>query len=140
MKFSDFKQEEWSELQPYFDTCLLPLTRLTGEESPPAMTKALEQLRDVMDLIEQPFHGRVITYPALHYEPSEQGVSLVHQLCHKIKQSGIRYVIAVSVEPIDVPDQHGGIDLYIDGSYTGEHQRLLHRVESMWRGEENLDE
>ena len=51
----------------YLDTCLLPVTGLTGKESPVEAGDRLEQLRDLLDLLEIPYHGRTVTYPAWHY-------------------------------------------------------------------------
>ncbi|WJH37540.1 YpiF family protein [Paenibacillus sp. CC-CFT747] len=67
VKFSEIREEQWKDLQPYLDTCLLPITGLTGTESPWMTTEALEMLRDIMDLVENPYKGRLVTYPALHY-------------------------------------------------------------------------
>ncbi len=98
MKFSDIERAEWSKLQPYMDTCLLPLTGLSGLEEPWELTQALEQLRDLMELVEVPFKGRVITYPAIHYgRASHDYSSYIDQLCANIKSKGMIYIILVSV-------------------------------------------
>ncbi|HEY0827795.1 MAG TPA: DUF2487 family protein [Bacilli bacterium] len=97
MKFSDIKQAEWANLQPYLDTCLLPLTGLSGLEEPWELTKRLEQLRDLMELVEVPFKGRVITYPAIHYGRSSVDYSAyIDQICTKIKSKGMVYIILIS--------------------------------------------
>jgi len=96
MKFSDIESGRWAELKPYLDTCLLPVTGLTGLEQPDEATQALEQLRDVMDAIEIPFTGRVVTYPACHYVGDPAGGELVEALCQSLKRAGFRYVIVVS--------------------------------------------
>ena len=72
MKFSDIEEQNWEQLAPYLDTCLLPLTGLDGTEKPWQATNALEKLRDFLDLIEIPFRGRIVTYPAAHYELLEE--------------------------------------------------------------------
>ncbi|MFF2482183.1 DUF2487 family protein [Paenibacillus sp. NPDC058071] len=95
MKFSDLSAEEWGALQPYLDTCLLPVTSLTGEEQPHEATAALEKLRDVMDLIEIPFKGRVVTYPALHYIEETSRRQTVAGVCAALKRTGFKHVIAV---------------------------------------------
>jgi len=41
MKFSEFDGERWAELQLYFDTAILPVTGLAGNESPDEATAAL---------------------------------------------------------------------------------------------------
>ncbi|GFN30668.1 DUF2487 family protein [Paenibacillus xylaniclasticus] len=118
MKFSEIESNQWDELKPYLDTCLLPVTGLTGLEQPDEATQALEQLRDVMDAIEIPFKGRVVTYPACHYI-GESGDELVESVCQSLKQAGFRFVIIVSAklgrlkpasaDLIIVPDPDGGI-------------------------------
>jgi 23S rRNA (pseudouridine1915-N3)-methyltransferase len=95
MKFSEIDRERWPELQPYMDTCLLPLTGLTGEESPWQATEALERLRDLLDAAEIPFKGRIISYPAVQYSLGGS-LSEVDRLCKRLKSSGYRYVIAAS--------------------------------------------
>ena len=67
MKFSDIDKEQWPELKPYLDTVLLPVTGLSGDEQPWEATRGLEKLRDLIDAVEIPFHGRVVIYPAYHY-------------------------------------------------------------------------
>ena len=88
-------RESWPELQPYVDTCLLPVTGLTGMESPWEATETLEKLRDVIDRVEIPFRGRIVTYPAVQYG-REDGLEAVDKLCLSLRESGFRFVIAVS--------------------------------------------
>lgn len=64
MKFSDIEEQTWDELRPYLDTAVLPVTGLNGGETPWEATRELEYLRDALDLIEIPFKGRIVTYPA----------------------------------------------------------------------------
>lgn len=97
MKFSDITEEEWDELSPYLDTCLLPVTGMTGSERPFEATECLEKLRDMMDLVEIPFKGRVVTYPAFHYALDEPLLSsTVEDWCEALKKTGFRYVILVT--------------------------------------------
>ncbi|MFF2089996.1 DUF2487 family protein [Paenibacillus sp. NPDC058174] len=96
MKFSDIAADQWEELRPYLDTCLLPVTGMTGTEQPYEATQALEKLRDVMDLIEIPFKGRVVTYPALHYIEETDKSAAVEKLCARMKGIGFKFVIVVS--------------------------------------------
>lgn len=95
MKFSDVESNSWEELRPYVDTCLLPVTGLTGNEQPWEATKALEWLRDALDCFEIPYKGRVLTYPAFHYIEGEEGRALLERVCERLKQS-FPYVILVS--------------------------------------------
>ncbi|GGG58389.1 DUF2487 family protein [Paenibacillus radicis (ex Gao et al. 2016)] len=96
MKFSDIAADQWEELKPYLDTCLLPVTGMTGSEQPYEATQALEKLRDIMDLIEIPFKGRVVTYPALHYIEETDKSATVEKLCARMKDIGFKFVILVS--------------------------------------------
>ena len=97
MKFSEISPESWLELQPYFDTCLIPFTGLTGSESPIEATAALERLRDLMDLVESRYNGRMVTYPAFHYG-GQANCELLNDICHKVKKSGFKYVIVMTAD------------------------------------------
>ncbi|MGO4542745.1 DUF2487 family protein [Paenibacillus sp. 2TAB19] len=100
MKFSEIEKEQWEELRPYLDTCLLPVTGMDGSEQPYEATEWLERLRDIMDLIEIPFKGRVVTYPACHYVTSSGSFSeSVNAMCAGLKRSGFKYVVLVSANP-----------------------------------------
>lgn len=94
MKFSDIREEDWLSLQPYLDTCLLPVTGLTGTEPPWQATRQLERLRDLLDLVEGPYRGRVVTYPALQYVPATDLAQEIDRLCRNLKQAGFRYCLA----------------------------------------------
>jgi 23S rRNA (pseudouridine1915-N3)-methyltransferase len=96
MKFSDVNERNWNELRPYVDTCILPITGLSGLEQPWQATRALEELRDALDLFELPYKGRVLTYPAYHYIQSDNGTASLNEICSRLKESGFPYVVAVS--------------------------------------------
>ncbi|MGF7049922.1 hypothetical protein J2T13_004445 [Paenibacillus sp. DS2015] len=97
MKFSEIDENSWPELQPYFDTCLIPFTGLSGLESPIEATAALERLRDFLDLVEQRYKGRMVTYPAFHY--ADQGTyKCLNELCHSLIRNGFKYVIIMTVD------------------------------------------
>jgi len=98
MKFSDLPKEKWDELQPYLDTCLLPITGLTGSESPWETVEALERLRDAMEGMEKTYVGRIVTYPALHYVENVELGLLVEGLCTRLKTSGFKYIVAVTAD------------------------------------------
>ncbi|PQP82014.1 DUF2487 domain-containing protein [Paenibacillus sp. PCH8] len=95
MKFSEMNQDSWAELQLYLDTCLIPYTALSGNQSPVEATEALERLRDFLDLVEIPFKGRIMTYPAFHYAHSEMSMTL-NSLSEQLKSSGFKYVVIMS--------------------------------------------
>jgi len=100
MKFSDIDKERWPELKPYIDTALLPLSGLTGRESPHEATAALERLRDALDPIETAYRGRIVTYPALHYAEDDAALAeLADKLCARLLDSGFAYCVAVAGDP-----------------------------------------
>lgn len=97
MKFNDIADQEWPELKPYLDTCLLPVTGLTGLEDPISVTTALQHLRDVMEAIEIPYKGRVVTYPALHYITGSDFNAQLEGIVRNLKKSGFRYIIVLTL-------------------------------------------
>lgn len=99
MKFNEIAPLDWEENKAYLDTCLLPITGLTGAESPWEVTQALEQLRDYMDHVEIPFKGRVVTYPAVQYRSDDgQMEDAVDKLCQKLKLDSFKYVILITTD------------------------------------------
>lgn len=97
MKFSEISKDRWAELQPYLDTVLLPLSGLTGKESPVEATAALERLRDALEPLETSYKGRVITYPALHYAADDESLAtLADKLCERLRESGFAYCVVVA--------------------------------------------
>ncbi|MCM3783994.1 YpiF family protein [Neobacillus mesonae] len=100
MKFSEIGQEDWNEWKPYLDTCIIPLTGLTGKESPLESVSALEKLRDFLDQIETPFKGRIVTYPAFHYISSTYYEAL-NEVCREAKVGGFKFVMIMSEKNID---------------------------------------
>lgn len=97
MKFSEVELSMWEELRPYLDTCLIPVTGLTGKEQPYEVTEALERLRDILDLVEIPFKGRTVTYPSIQYG-RENILELINEICHNVKSSGFKFVILISAD------------------------------------------
>lgn len=97
MKFSEIEENKWGELAPYLDTCLLPVTGMTGQESPPEATVCLERLRDMMDLVEIPFKGRVVTYPACHYWTEGPNFDeMLAKWCEALRTAGFTYIIMIT--------------------------------------------
>lgn len=126
MKFSEIKKEEWPALKPYLDTCLLPVTGLDGRESPVEAAECLEKLRDVLDLIERPYRGRTVTYPAWHYVPDRD--SLDAQLSSsvaRLREVGFRYVVIVSATDDLKIGALAGADLIITPSNAHDATRLI---------------
>ncbi|MBT2760709.1 DUF2487 family protein [Paenibacillus sp. ISL-20] len=107
MKFSEVDEQNWPELKPFLDTCLIPFTGLSGSETPWEATAALERLRDFMDLAEIPFKGRLVTYPAIQYGNTED-IKLLNEVCHNVKSIGFKFVVImtadVELSKEDVPE------------------------------------
>ena len=120
MKFSEIEQEQWEELKPYLDTCLLPITGLDGSESPVEATLALENLRDIMDLVEIPYRGRVVTYPACHYysvDPAAQ--AQIASYCRSLRGQGFKYIILITAQ-LHIAFPTNEADLWITPTDNGE--------------------
>ncbi|WP_169081706.1 DUF2487 family protein [Paenibacillus sp. PL91] len=138
MKFSEIAKEQWEELSPYLDTCLLPVTGMVDPMKPYEATEQLERLRDLLDLIEIPFKGRVVTYPAWHYiQDSENFAAHIEQWCASVKQAGFRYVIVVSLNKefgIDCPS----VDLVFQPTEDGQlplQADVSNRIRALWSGQ-----
>jgi len=99
MKFSDIELDKWEALKPYLDTVVLPITGLSGFESPHDATIKLEQLRDWLDTIEQPFQGRTVTYPAFHFYSEDLQHLSLNDIIENLKQQGFKFVVAVTAKP-----------------------------------------
>jgi 23S rRNA (pseudouridine1915-N3)-methyltransferase len=141
MKFSDIEQSQWPALQPYLDTCLLPVTGLNGSEEPWQATYALEQLRDLLDLVEIPFKGRIVTYPALHYIHGQTDVGHLSDLCSSFKKTGFAYVILAGNGingSLPLTDSITGCDLVLSHTELSpfsinERQKLVQeRITAIW--------
>ncbi|MCD1260249.1 DUF2487 family protein [Paenibacillus athensensis] len=141
MKFSDIKEEEWEGLRPYLDTCLLPVTGLSGAEAPWRTTGALEQLADVLELLELPYKGRVVTYPALHYSRTAAAEDQADEVCRELKDGGFAYVVIVTSDQAAASWQveHADLLIYVDpaqlaGDRTGAKAEAANRIQQLWRG------
>lgn len=138
MKFSDIDQERWPELKPYMDTCLLPVTGLTGREEPWEVTAALERLRDVMEDIEKRYVGRIVTYPAFHYTKEEQLPKQISELCVSLRESGFAYVIVITADPlIGMMERPEGADLFLNGLHVQSGQ-AVRMIGNLWQPKESL--
>lgn len=131
MKFSDIEESSWGELKPYLDTCILPLTGLDGTEAPWQVTRELERLRDRLDLLEIPYRGRVVTYPAVQYGRRDGAAEWINEICANLKRGGFRYVLLVTAsdrfdkEPLEA-------DLLISPAADPDWRE---RLQSLWRSE-----
>lgn len=137
MKFNEVPKEQWDELKPYLDTCLLPVTGMSGSESPLEATKALEDLRDALDVFEIPYRGRTVTYPALHYVPSD-----VEGICRRLREeAGFAYVVIVTAHPtLDLEawkpsaDQVWRIPVHDKAKLAEVKQEVAEAIQRLWQG------
>ncbi|MNC38465.1 hypothetical protein D3C75_870710 [compost metagenome] len=138
MKFSSFTAESWEENSKFYDTCLLPFTGLHGGESPSEAAAILEQLRDLLELVEQPFQGRIVTYPAVQYA-TQQSMATLNDVCRKVKSNQFQYVIVATTA---AQVSHGDLyesDLVLSLSGFEPSQRGLvksdisDKIQAMWQ-------
>lgn len=130
MKFSEITQTKWQEYKPYLDTCLLPLTGLTGKEQPWEVTRTLEELRDLMDQIEIPYKGRIVTCPAVQYRWEGDGFqAFINQLCANLITAGFVHVVLatgnVSIRGMNFEQA----DLLVG---PDDKPRISEMIETMW--------
>lgn len=143
MKFSEIERNDWEGLKPYLDTCLLPVTGLSGFEQPWEATQELEFLRDAMDCIEGPFKGRIVTYPAFHYIEGPSAAAAVNSVCRKLKGAGFRYVIVMTANGSVAAAGFSDADLLLcpetpDGEVVGIDTfrgKAASEVRTMWESE-----
>jgi 23S rRNA (pseudouridine1915-N3)-methyltransferase len=135
MKFSEIDEAGWAELQPFLDTCLLPVSGLTGEETPAEATARVANTGDWLSPLEQAFNGRTVTMPAFHYYSGDaEDRHKLDRLCGKLKKSGFRYVILVCGRPNGLADVNA--DLLIQPVTEDEQpdeQELRKAVAELWR-------
>jgi len=105
MKFSEIGPDDWPALQPYLDTCLLPVSGLAGDEAPWEQADKAAATGAWLAPLERAFHGRTVTMPAFHYCDRDGGdAERLRQLCLRLKRGGFRFVIAVCGHPATLPD------------------------------------
>ncbi|WP_165921054.1 DUF2487 family protein [Paenibacillus albiflavus] len=140
MKFSEIESDKWESLSPYLDTCLLPLTGLTGRENPVQATARLEDLRDALDCLEKPFHGRLVTYPAMHFTVDGHSEAAVNELARRIKENGFKHVILLTIQS-DIQNwvmEDADLFIYVDVNLLRANpqetrENLNKKVSQMWR-------
>ncbi|SFI55340.1 Protein of unknown function [Paenibacillus sp. UNC496MF] len=137
MKFSELNAEQWAELQPYLDTAVLPVTGLTGAEMPHEAARKLERLRDVLHTIEQPFKGRIVTYPAIQYGArSPELAGQLREVCGNLRTAGFTYIILASAVPLPSAEACGA-DLAVGPDEDGESPEpgaVSESVRKLWLG------
>ncbi|GFZ89859.1 hypothetical protein GCM10008018_40150 [Paenibacillus marchantiophytorum] len=113
MKFDEVPAKDWIDLKPYLDTCLLPVSGLSGFEDPMQVTERLQHLRDALEAIEIPYKGRVVTYPAVHYVTGVQIKDQLDAVSLHLKRMGFRYVIVLTVHKEATQWKADETDLFI---------------------------
>lgn len=109
MKFSEIDENSWPELENYLDTCLIPVSGLTGEETPWEATEKVARSGQWLAPLEQAFRGRTVTMPAFHYLKDSRDLERLDGLCKQWRANGFRYVIAICGQPSGLP-----VDLSVD--------------------------
>lgn len=141
MKFSDITEQSWEELKPYLDTCLIPVTGLSGKEQPFEVTASLTRLRDIMDWIEIPFKGRVVTYPSVQYSVENIAKQLC-DICHNVRIAGFTYIIVVSSDLEFDDNDLSGVDLLVTPNrFEGSDRRsasseVMRKIQEMWENKQ----
>ncbi|AQR79931.1 hypothetical protein BXP28_21775 [Paenibacillus larvae subsp. larvae] len=141
MKFSEIEQDQWSSVKEYFDTALLPVTGLKGNEQPWEVTKALEELRDALDFLEIPYKGRTVTYPSIHFINEENGESAINTCCRRLKEAGFSYVVVVTANE-DLASLHlaeADLLFFLNSSKSGVNpeeykNEIALKVQQLWFG------
>lgn len=137
MKFSEISEQSWAELQPYLDTCLLPVSGLTGMEPPWEAKERMLRTGDWLSVLERAFHGRTVTLPAYHYDrAAPDAADRLNDMCARLKTSGYKYVVVVSGQAGGVPDGVVAADLRVQPGAEGDEpdeDALRGTVAAMWR-------
>ncbi|MGP0586913.1 DUF2487 family protein [Paenibacillus timonensis] len=143
MKFSEIEASAWEELRPYLDTCVIPVTGLTGLERPYEVTEKLERLRDILDWVEIPFKGRVVTYPSFQYRTRDLPQA-INDVCRNVKSSGFSHVLVVSSEfewsDGELPDADLIVTLsrFAPDSGEGAAGQVKAAVQELWQAKKGL--
>jgi 23S rRNA (pseudouridine1915-N3)-methyltransferase len=136
MKFSEIDADSWSELQPYLDTCLIPLSGLKGGESPWEATEKVALAGLWLAPLELAFRGRTVTMPAFHYNiGNDEYVEQLNHLISQWKKIGFRYVILISGQQLEATVQLDA-DLIIQPRTADDlpDSRLIEKsVSNLWR-------
>lgn len=138
MKFSELNDEQWADLQLYLDTCLLPVTGLTGRETPPEATRKVADAGDWLAPLETAFRGRTVTMPAYHYvdAANEEEISSLDKYCAGLKRTGYRFLIVVTGLEGLAAARLPAADLVIGPGPLGnepEPEAIRRAITSMWR-------
>jgi 23S rRNA (pseudouridine1915-N3)-methyltransferase len=136
MKFSEINADSWPELQNYLDTCLIPVSGLTGEESPWEITDKVARTGHWLAPLEQAFRGRTVTMPAFHYDTgSIEDRERLNRLARQWRTNGFRYIIAICGQPKELPWKLD-VDLIIQPTFDDEVtdvEKIRKSVADLWR-------
>lgn len=139
MKFSEFSSDQWYDLLPYLDTCLIPVSGLIGGEPPHEATERIAETGDWLQPLEKAFQGRTVTMPAYHYidvaESAE--VERIDAICSRMKQLGFKYIVVVSGRA-DWAKAPAGADLLLKPDETGKEpdtDKLRQAITELWKQE-----
>ena len=136
MKFSELSREEWFNLQPYLDTCLIPVSGMAGGEAPWEMAELAASAGDWLLPLEKAFAGRTVTLPAYHYyDGSGRAAEGLKKLVAGCREAGFRHVVLVCGVPNALPEDTGA-DLIFQPASAGEKpdaEALQLAITEMWR-------
>jgi 23S rRNA (pseudouridine1915-N3)-methyltransferase len=136
MKFSEINADSWPELQNYLDTCLIPVSGLTGEESPWEITDKVARTGQWLAPLEQAFRGRTVTMPAFHYDTgSIEDRERLNRLARQWRTNGFRYIIVICGQPKELPWKLD-VDLIIQPTFDDEVtdvEKIRKSVADLWR-------
>jgi 23S rRNA (pseudouridine1915-N3)-methyltransferase len=138
MKFSEVDANGWPELKNYYDTCLIPISGLTGEETPWEATNRVARTGEWLSPIEQNFNGRTVTMPAFHYCTwGSEDILRLERLIAQLRNNGFRYVILVCGTKESFSEAGIiGADLLIKPTVDNEHpdtQLLRQQIADLWK-------
>jgi hypothetical protein len=135
MKFSELDKEEWFNLQPYLDTCLIPVSGIAGGIAPWEMAELAASAGAWLLPLEKAFAGRTVTLPAYHYyDGSPEAIAGLRRLCAGCREAGFRHVVLVSGIAGLLPED-AGADLCIQPQASGEMpdpEALHHAMTGLW--------
>jgi 23S rRNA (pseudouridine1915-N3)-methyltransferase len=136
MKFSELDEAGWPDLQPYLDTCLLPVSGLLGDEAPWEMAELAARAGQWLSPLEHAFKGRTVTLPACHYhDGSDEASDKLERLCERYRQAGFRHVILICGRTGFLRDVIGA-DLIVQPKSNDDQpdpEALRHAVSALWR-------
>lgn len=138
MKFSEIDDQSWAELQPYLDTCLLPVSGLTGTEAPWEAKEKIMRTGDWLSVLERSFHGRTVTLPAYHYnQAAPDAADRLNDMCERFKSSGYKYVVVVCGQAGGVSERVTAANMIVQPDVEHDEPdegKLRAAVSAMWRG------